>query len=134
MILHKLKTFAFFLFSFAVSSSFAQTPLKNRSENEVKMLLCNNWHIVADETDGKKTIVSATKKAYMNFRKDGILIMANPGNAREVCRWHYEHNASRINILIMGEKDFFTIVNISSTELVLLHTSENYPVKIILNR
>jgi hypothetical protein len=129
-----LKVLGVFLFSFIFSSSYAQTQLKERTEEDVKKLLCNNWHIIAQETQGKKTIMPAGEKAYMNFKKDGILIMGNPGNAAENCRWSYEHKASKIKFLLMGEEDFFTIVSISPTGLILLHTSEGYPIKVFLKR
>lgn len=90
--------------------------------------------IIAQETQGKKTIMPAGKKAYMNFKKDGVFIMGNPGNAAESCRWLYEHKASMIKFFLMEEEDFLTIVSISPSELVLLHTSEGYPVKLFLKR
>jgi hypothetical protein len=127
-----LRLFGALLISFTVLSASAQKQLKDTTEVDVKKLLSQNWHIIAHETQGKKTIMPVGRKAYINFKKDGILVMGNPGNPPESGRWSYEHSASKIKFVLMGEEDFFTSVSISNTELVLLYRAEDSPEKIFL--
>jgi hypothetical protein len=130
-LLRLLGAFTFCLFFY---SSSAQASLKVQTEDEVKKLLCNNWQITAQEIQGKKMPTPPGAKAYMNFKKDGVLNMASVGGPPENCTWSYQHDSSKIAFVFGGQKDAFTIVNISSQDLTLLHTTEGYPIKIILKR
>ena len=122
------------IFSLLFSTSLAQTPLKDLTEDGVKSLLCNNWKITVVEVEGQKILMPPERKGFMNFKKSGILSIYSDTNDIDNSNWTYVHKEYKIKTKSKDESDFFEIINISSTELVLLHTSEGYPVKIFLKR
>jgi hypothetical protein len=122
-------TVCFFFFS-----SSAQTSPKDLSVEKVKELLCNNWQITEQEVDGKRVPLPSGANAYMNFKKNGILTMTSAGGPPENATWSYQHDSSRIAFIVGGQKDAFTVISISSQDLMLLHAAEGYPIKIILKR
>lgn len=119
---------------FSISLSFAQTSLGNLTEDEVKNLLVNKWEIISVEEKGKRTLMPKGPKAFMIFRKDGKFTMGNPGNLPEDGTWLYEHKFGRIKFEFLDGGDYFTILSISSNEL-LIHCKINvYPQKLVLKR
>jgi hypothetical protein len=112
----------------------AQTSVKNLKEDNVKELLCHKWQITAQEIKGKMMPAPPSAKGYINFKRDGVLTMTSAGSPAENCTWSYHHDLAKIAFVLGGQKDSFTIINISSQDLTLLHTAEGYPIVIILKR
>ena len=115
-------------------TSFAQTPLKDLTEEGIKSLLCNNCKITVVEVEGQKIPMPPQRKGFMHFKKNGVLSIYSSANDVDNSNWTYVHKEYKIKTKSKDESDFFEIINISSTELVLLHTSEGFPMKIFLKR
>jgi hypothetical protein len=96
---------------------FGQPALSEKTEQEVKDMLCHKWQPVSVEEDGKTIPMEKEDSViYIIFLKDGTFIDYFEGNSPSN-KWTYNHKTKTVTTAHEAKK----IVSLNAKELVLMY-------------
>jgi len=122
------------VFTMLSSNAFSQSNVQNKSEEEIKILLCQKWKLMRFEAQGKPiSLPSASKEFYMIFKTGGGFKKVDTGEFEG--KWRYSHKTRTLSI----DDDWegartYKIVNITRDKLILSFKFGKETVEMFLER
>jgi hypothetical protein len=115
-------------------TSFGQSTASQKTEQEVKNMLCHKWKVSQMEVQGKRIGFPPDWDAsIITFNNDGTLIEVSEGKSYQG-KWTYEHKTMSI---ITNDKDGIEkqqILKITSNQLIIKSKYQEMPMNLIMQR
>lgn len=109
----------------------AQTAPDEKTEKEVKTLICHDWQVVAMELQGQSYSKEAMgENMFITFYTNGTLSDSMGEDPSTRTKWTYDHKTRTITSGGIEKK----ILSISDTEMVITATMNGQSTKATLKR
>ncbi len=115
-------------------TAYGQPKLPQKTEREVKMMLCHRWKLTHMEASGKRMkLPPEMGEATVTFNSDGTLIEADEGQ-RFAGKWAYIHKSMSLITDDRDGKQKQTILKITPAQLILKADYQGMAMNMIMSR